>query len=98
MFDSCSMIGGTGFSNWGLCLQEVLGGDPTMATLIILGIFAFVAFKLNMPHEVSLTLGVGLIIAMAIMFSSPVLYAIMILAVLAVIVYFVRGLMKPAKR
>jgi len=98
MFDSCSLIEGTGFSNWGLCLQEVLGGDPTMATLIILGIFAFVAFKLNMPHEVSLTLGVGLIIAMAIMFSSPVLYAIMILAVLAVIVYFVRGLMKPAKR
>lgn len=98
MFDSCSLIEGTGFGNWGLCLQEVLGGDPTLATLILLGIFAFTAFKLNLPHEVSLTLGVGIIIGMAIMFSSPVLYAIMILAVLAAIVYFVRGLMKPAKR
>jgi len=98
MFDSCNLIEGTGFGNWGLCLQEVLGGDPTLATLILLGIFAFVAFKLNMPHEVSLTLGVGLIIAMAIMFPSSVLNAVMILAVLATIVYFARGMMKPAKR
>ena len=98
MFDSCNMVEGTGFGNWGLCLQEVLGGDPTLATLIILGIFAFVAFKLNLPHEVSLTLGVGIIIAMGIMFSSPMLNAIIILTVLTVMVYFVRGLIKPAKR
>ena len=97
MLETCLAVDAN-FSTWGLCLVDgMFFGDLILATVGILALLAFVAFKFNFPHEVSLTVGTGVVFMMAILFGQP-MYPIVALTIIAITVYLVRGLMKPAKK
>jgi len=98
VLESCSLVAAEGFSGFGACLSEAFFGDPTLTTIGVLGIFAFVAYKMNFPHEVSIMFGIALVFVMTIVMQNAAMYPLIVLAVIILTIYFVRGIFKPAKR
>ena len=91
-------VNANNMASWGECFAEVLFGDPVLNTVAILAILAYVAYKLNLPHEVSLTLGVGLVFTVAMVYSSDTMNALVAVSIVVFVVYLGRGLIKPAKK
>jgi len=98
VFESCALVEGQGFGGLGSCIGEAFFGDPILTTIGMLGIFAYFAYKMNLPHEVSVMMGVGLVFVMAMVSNNAAMYPVVALAVIVLSVYFVRGILKPAKR
>ncbi len=96
MFESCNLIEAEGFKNWGLCLSEVVGADATLTTLLILSIIAYVGYKANLPHEVSIVLSV-LVVVMMTYYSGLRMMPLMILTVIVVAFYIFRGFLGGTK-
>ena len=93
---ACALVD-QNISTWGSCLTNTIFlGDPTIATIGILGIMIFIAYKLNIPHETSLMLGIGTIFMMAIIYGSS-MNSLVALTVLVVSIILLRAVMKPAK-
>ena len=97
MFESCTaMAYNAGFASWGQCLSEPFFGDSVFLAIGLFAIFAFIGFKLNLPFEVSFVMGSFAVFVLALVFPS--LYPLVAITVVAIVVYLIRGVMKPAKR
>ena len=96
--NACAQITGS-FSSWGNCfLEAVFFGSPIVATIVIIGIVAFFAWKSSLPYEVSFMFAVGFTIMMALVFPGEEMNSMVALVSLLLVGYLVKGIMKPAQR
>ncbi len=96
--NACANITGN-FSSWGNCfLEAVFFGSPIVATITIIGIVAFFAWKSNLPYEVSFMFAVGFTFMMALVFPGDEMYALVALVSILLVGYLVKGIVKPAQR
>ena len=96
MTNACALISGN-FSSWGNCfIEAVFFGSEVVATIAIIGIVAFFAWKANLPYEVSFMFAVGFTFMMALVFPSPELNALVALVSILLIGFLVKGVIKPA--
>ena len=98
MTNACALITGS-FSSWGNCfIEAVFFGSEVVATIAIIGMVAFFAWKSNLPYEVSFMFSVGFTFMMALVFRSPEMDALVALMSILLVGYLVKGLIKPAQR
>ncbi len=96
--NACANITGS-FSSWGNCfLEAVFFGSPIVATIAIIGMVAFFAWKSNLPYEVSFMFAVGFTFAMALIFPGAEMNALVALVSILLVGYLVKGVIKPAQR
>ncbi len=96
--NACAQITGS-FSSWGDCfLQSVFFGSPIVATIAIIGMVAFFAWKSNLPYEVSFMFAVGFTFMMALVFPSAEMDALVALISILLVGFLMKGIIKPAQR
>ena len=87
------------FSTWGNCIASGIGGgSEEILILLIFGALVFIMYKFNIPTETALTIGVGMLFVMAIIFSRTILYALIVLVIIVLAGYLVMALLKHAGR
>ncbi len=91
----CSAISAN-FSTWGPCfLETIFFGSPIFATIAIIGIVAFIAWKVNLPYEISFMFAVGFTFMMAVTFPNTAeLNALVALVSILLVAYLVKGIIK----
>ena len=95
---ACAAMDGN-FSSWGPCIASGIGGgSEELLILVIFGILIFILYKFNVPTEAAITIGVGMLFVMAIIFSQAILYALVVLVVIALAGYLVMAFLKHAGR
>lgn len=98
MANACALITGN-ISTWGSCfIDAAFFGSEVVATIAIIGMVAFLAWKSNLPYEVSFMFAVGFTFMMALVFPSMEMNAMVALVSILLVTYLVKGIIKPAQR
>ena len=98
MTNACANITGS-FSSWGDCfLEAVFFGSPIFATIAIIGMVAFLAWKSNLPYEVSFMFAVGFTFMMALVFPGAEMNSMVAVVSILLVGFLVKGIIKPGQR
>ena len=98
MVNACDLITGS-FSSWGDCfIEAVFFGSEIVATIAIIGMVAFFAWKSSLPYEVSFMFAVGFTFAMALIFPTQEMNALVAIVSILLVGYLVKGIIIPSQR
>ena len=87
------------FSSWGPCIGSGIGsGSEVILVILLFGIFAYILYRLNIPTEAAMALGVGMLFVMGLMFSSEILNSLIVLIPIVLAGYLIMAFLKHAGR